>query len=109
MVLSLLMLAAAAGATPTIEGIFLQYGLIGAVALALGLYSRSSIKAGQDREKRLEEDNRRLYGIMADQFVPALTKSSTALAEATAIMAEIKKRDEINAAVEAARKVRDEG
>jgi hypothetical protein len=107
MVLSLLLLAASAGATPSIEGVFLQYGLIGAVALALGLYARSAIKSTEARADRLEEDNRRLYGIMADQFVPALTKAAAALADASAIMSEIRKRDEIHDAVEAARKLRD--
>ena len=106
MVLSLLLLAAAGAATPSIEGIFLQYGLIGAVALGLGLYARNSIKQTEDRARRLEEDNRRLDGIMADQMVPALTKAASAVADATAIMAAIQKRDEIRAAVEAARKLR---
>jgi hypothetical protein len=109
MALSLLLLAAGAGAgAPSIEGIFLQYGLIGAVALALGLYARSAIKSTEERANRLEEDNRRLYALMAEQFVPALTKSADAVARASEIMGEIRKRDEINAAVEASRKPRDD-
>lgn len=132
MILSLLLLAATDDGG-SIEAVFLQYGLIGAVALGLALYSRSAIKSTEERArrleeenrrlyqimadqmvpeeraKRLEEDNRRLYGIMADLFVPALTKAAQAVVDATAIMAEIRKRDEIHAAVEAAaRKLRDD-
>lgn len=87
----------------SIEGIFLQYGLVGAVALVLGFYARNAIKNTELRAQRLEEDNRRLYQIMADQMIPALTKATGAVNEATVIMAEIKRREEINAAVEAAR------
>jgi hypothetical protein len=105
MVLSLLLLAATGDAS-SIEGIFLQYGVIGAVALALGLYARGTIRSTEQRAQRLEEDNRRLYQLMAEQFVPALTKAAQAVADATEIMAEIRKRDEIHAVLEAARKLR---
>ncbi len=98
----------AAGIPTSIEGIFLQYGLIGAVALALGIYARSAIKSTEDRAQRLEDDNRRLYGIMAEQMVPALTKATEAVADASTIMSEIRKQAEINAAVEAARRLRNE-
>lgn len=98
--------ASTGGLGVSIEGIFLQYGLIGAVAFALGLYARSAIKATEDRCRRLEEDNRRLYQIMSDQMVPALTKASAAVVDATAVLAEVKKRGEIDAAVEAARRLR---
>ncbi len=77
------------------------------VILALGFYARNAIKATEARAQRLEEDNRRLYQIMTDSMIPALTKATEAVADATAIMAEIRKQAEINAAVEAARKLRD--
>jgi hypothetical protein len=92
------------GPTTSIEGVFLSYGLIGVVALVLGYFAISTIKDLRERAARLEDDNRRLYTMMADQFVPALTKSVDALETATTIMSEIRKRDEINAAVEAAKK-----
>lgn len=100
-------LLAAPSTTTSIEGIFLQYGLIGAVALILGFYARNAIKSTEARAQRLEEDNRRLYQIMADQMIPALTKATGAVSDATAVMTEIRKRDEINAAIEAARRARD--
>lgn len=100
--------ATAVGSTTTsIEAIFLQYGLIGAVALVLGFYARNAIKGTEARAARLEDDNRRLYGIMTDQMIPALTKATDAVAESTAVMTEIRRRDEINSAVEAARKLRE--
>jgi hypothetical protein len=101
-------LIAAASGGASIESILLNLGLPGVVILALGIYARTTIKSTGDRANRLEEDNRRLYQIMADQMIPALTKATSAVIDATAVMAEIRKRDEINAAVEAARRLRDE-
>jgi hypothetical protein len=98
------LLAAAANGVGSVEGVFLQYGLIGAVALVLGFYARNAIKATEERARRLEDDNRRLYTIMADQMIPALTKATDAVALATVVMTEIRKREEINAAVEAAKR-----
>lgn len=103
------LILAATASNLSVEGIFLQYGLIGAVALVLGFYAQRAIKATEERAKRLEDDNRRLYGIMSDQMIPALTKATGAVSDATAVMTEIRKREEINAAVEAARRVRDDG
>ena len=100
----LILAVAGDGATTSIEGVFLSYGLIGVVALVLGYFAISTIKDLRERAQRLEEDNRRLYTMMADQFVPALTKSVDAIDTATSIMSEIRKRDEINAAVEAAKR-----
>lgn len=93
------------GAT-SIEGMFLQYGLIGAIAFALGIYALRTIKATEARAQRLEEDNRRLYQIMAEQMIPALTKATDAVGDATIVMAEIRKQAEIDAAVESARQAR---
>lgn len=94
----------AAAATTGIEGIFLQYGLIGAVALVLGFYARGAIKATEERARRLEEDNRRLYQIMADQMIPALTRATDTTMEATGVLTEINRREEKQAAVDEARR-----
>lgn len=101
-------LAAVENTAVSVESILLNLGLPGVVILALAWYARANIKSTDERAKRLEDDNRRLYQIMADQMIPALTKATTAVADATAVMGEIKRRDEISAAVEAARKARDE-
>lgn len=95
---------AAATSPVTIESILLNLGLPGVVILALGFYARNTIKSTEARAERLEEDNRRLYQIMSDQMIPALTKATDAVGDASIIMAEIRKQAEINAAVEAARK-----
>lgn len=94
-------LAAAADAT-SIEGIFLQYGLIGAVALALGIYARSAIKGTEERARRLEDDNRKLYQIMTDQMIPALTRATDTTMEATEVLTDIQRRDEHEKARQAA-------
>jgi hypothetical protein len=103
-------LLAETSSTPiTIEGVLLNLGLPGVVILALGLYARGTINAERERSKRLEDDNRRLYQIMAEQMVPALTKATSAVIDATAVMGEIKRANEIAAAVEEVRRKRDEG
>lgn len=105
----LLLLVAAASSPPlSIEGILLSQGLSGVVILGLGLYANATIKAGRERERRLEDDNRRLYQLMAEQFMPALTKATDAVTGYTVLMTEMKKREEISAAVEASRKARHE-
>ena len=107
MLASLLAFAVAAADTPSIEGIFLQYGLIGAVALILGFFARRAINSTEARADRLEADNRRLYQMMTDQMIPALTKATEAVVDATSIMAELKHQAEIETAIaEAARRRR---
>lgn len=103
------LLAYVVAATPlTVEGILLSLGLPGVVILGLGIYANSTIKAGRERERRLEDDNRRLYQLMAEQMMPALTKATDAVTGYTVLMTEMRKREEISAAVDAARKVRND-
>lgn len=99
------LLADTPGTATSIEGIFLQYGLIGAVALILGFYARSQIRATEARAQRLEEDNRRLYQIMFDQMIPTLTKANDTIGLATEMFAEEKHQREKQAAVEEARRL----
>jgi hypothetical protein len=56
MIISLAWLAEAASSIPSIEGIFLQYGLIGAIALTLGIYARSTIKSAVEAAQRRRHD-----------------------------------------------------
>lgn len=95
---------AAANSPITVEGILLNLGLPGVVILVLGFYARTTIKGGEERARRLEDDNRRLYQLMADQMMPALTKATDAVTDYTLLMSEIRRREEIAAAVEAAQK-----
>lgn len=96
------------GTVTSVEGIFLQYGLIGAVAFVLGLYARSAIRATEDRARRLEDDNRRLYQIMFDQMVPALQKANDTIAIAIDLFTEMKRTQERQIALDEARKLVEE-
>src|SRR4051812_14433736 len=101
-----LMWLAEGGGTPlTIEGILLNLGLPGVVILALGVYARGTIKEAQERSRRLEDDNRRIYGIMTEQMIPALTKANDTMVEAISIMTEIKAREEKQSAIDEARRL----
>lgn len=99
------LLAAAATTTPTVESILLSLGLPGVVILALGIYARGSIKASEERARRLEDDNRRIYQIMTDQMIPALTRATDTTMEATSVIAEMNRHEEKRAAIEEARRI----
>lgn len=96
--------AAATNGPTTLEGILLSLGLPGVVILALGIYARSQIKATDDRARRLEDDNRRLYQIMTDQMIPALTRATDITMEATTLLGDINKQQERQAAIDEARR-----
>lgn len=97
-------LAAGDGAL-TIEGVLLNLGLPGVVILALGLYARSQIKAGDERYQRLEARYNQNIDMINTQWVPALTRSSVLLGEATKYLSDLKAREEKLAAIEEARRL----
>jgi hypothetical protein len=99
------LVAAAASPNLSFEGILLNLGLPGVIIIALGWYARSTINTERERARRLEEDNRRLYNLMGEQFVPALTKSNETINQAIAVMVEIQRAEEKKAAVEEARRL----
>lgn len=97
---------AAADAPPlTVEGILLSLGLPGVVILGLAIYARGQIKATEERCRRLEDENRRLNQIMAEQMMPALTRATDTTMEATNVLTEISRREERQAAIDEARRV----
>lgn len=92
----------------TIEGILLNLGLPGVVIIALAVYAKNKDKIAEERNRRLEDDNRRLYQIMTDQMIPALTKANDTMVNAATLMADIKNREERQAAIEEARRALEE-
>lgn len=100
-----------ADGTPTIESVLLNLGLPGVVILGLGAFAVGEIKEARDRVRRLEEDNRRLaeekdrvYRVMAEQMMPALTNATNTTMEATRVIADINRREERLAAIEEGRR-----
>ncbi len=92
-------------ATGSILGIVLQYGILGIAALVLFFVSRRLYEREQARADRLEADVRRLNELMVEQMVPALTRSTEAVANAQRVMDEIRRQKEIE---DAARRLRGE-
>ncbi len=86
-------------------GIVLQYGILGVAALILFFVSRRLYEREQARADRLESDVRRLNELMVEQMVPALTRSTEAVANAQRLMEEIRRQKEIE---DAARRLRGE-
>ncbi len=91
--------------TGSIVGIVLQYGILGIAALVLFFVSRRLYEREQARADRLEADVRRLNELMVEQMVPALTRSTEAVASAQRVMEEIRRQKEIE---DAARRLRGE-
>ncbi len=87
--------AAPATLVDGIFGIVLQYGVLGVAAIVLFLIAKRLIEREQARADRLEADVRRLNDLMVDQFVPALTKSNEAVANASKVIEEIRRQKEI--------------
>lgn len=99
--LALQLLAAASdGGELTIEGVLLQLGLPGIVIMALAWYAKRTITEAEARAKRFEDDNRRLYTLIAEQMMPALTKSTSSVDRATALLSDIDERERIDALAE---------
>jgi hypothetical protein len=92
-------------ATDNILGVVLQYGILGVAAIILFLVAKRLFDREQARADRLEADVRRLNDLMVDQMVPALTKSTEAVANAVRILEEIRRQKDIE---DAARKLRGE-
>lgn len=99
-------LLAALAATPasSVEGVVLQYGLLGALFLGLVWWANKQINAKDERIKRYEDNERRIQDIMVEQLIPALTKSEMILVEATAVLADWKRREGIAAAIDEAKR-----
>ncbi len=91
--------------TGSILGIILQYGILGVAAIVLFFVSRRLYEREQARADRLEADVRRLNELMVEQMVPALTRSTEAVANAQRLIEEIQRQKEIE---NAARRLRGE-
>lgn len=77
--LALLALLSAQDPAGSIQGTFLQQGVLGAVALAGGLFAYVTIRRGWAREDALEKRLNELEDSIRTQFVPALTRATDAL------------------------------
>lgn len=84
----------------------LQYGVVGLVAVVLFFVAKRLFDREQARADRLEADVRRLNDLMAEQLIPALTNSTSAVLDAQAIINEIRRQKEIE---DAARRLRERG
>jgi hypothetical protein len=73
------LLSAASDSAPSIQGTFLQQGILGAVALAGGLFAYVTVKRGWAREDALEKRLHDLEDSVRTEFVPALTRATDAL------------------------------
>jgi hypothetical protein len=83
----------------------LQYGIVGVVAIVLFFVAKRLFDREQARADRLEADVRRLNDLMAEQLIPALTKSTSAVLDAQQLINDIRRAREIE---DAARRLREQ-
>lgn len=94
------------GPTSNLISSVLQYGIVGVVAVVLFFVAKRLFDREQARADRLESDVRRLNDLMADQLIPALTKSTEAVLDASQLINDIRRQREIE---DAARRLRERG
>jgi hypothetical protein len=91
----------AAGASSIDLSVFAQYGVVGAVALALAWYAKGSIQRERDatqkereRADRLEAENKRLYQSVIDLAIPAMISATRAAEETGELLNAIQRERE---------------
>lgn len=85
------MLGAALDSAPSsgVADSFLQYGVLGAVALVLGWFAWSTIKRERDRADALEARLQALHESVQTQVVPTVTRASEALARVAELLPDL--------------------
>lgn len=72
-------------------GVLAQYGVLGAFALLLVLFARTSYKRETDRSDRLETENTRLNTSIQEKVIPALVAATAALEQAAQLIHDIER------------------
>jgi Flp pilus assembly protein TadB len=85
---------APADSTGGFESTFLQYGVLGAVALILGYFAWDTIKRERHRADRLEEQLRSLNETVQSQTMKALNEATKAVADALRAVEALRNRRE---------------
>jgi hypothetical protein len=66
--------------------VFAQYGALGIIAATLLWFARGAYQRERDRSDRIEEENRRLNGLILERVIPALTSATRAIEECTELL-----------------------
>lgn len=83
-----------------------QYGVLGVFAAMLVVFARISYKRETDRSDRLEEDNKRLNGLIQDRVIPAVTSATRAVEECVELLNAVQRERDMAAS---RRRTKEEG
>lgn len=71
----------------------LQYGALGAIAVALFAFARTAYKRETERADRLETELARLNTLLQERHIPALLNANQALHDATEALQAVQRRE----------------
>ncbi len=88
-------LAAEAGNESLDLTVFAQYGVLGIITALLIIFAKGAYQREKDRADRLETENQRLYQLMLDRVIPALTSAAQAAEESSELLSAIQREREM--------------
>lgn len=89
---------AAVGADPT-QVDWVQYGVLGIFTAILVWFAKGAYQREKDRSDRAEADRDRLYTVMLERLVPALTSATRAAEESADLLRALQRERELTSLV----------
>ncbi len=72
-----------------------QYGVLGVITTILIWFARGAYQREKDRSDRAEVEKERLYGLMLDRIIPALTSATRAAEDTTELLRALQREREL--------------
>lgn len=98
----------AADASGVNLGVLAQYGVLGVFATMLVWFARGAHQRERDRADRLEEENKRLNGIIQDRVIPVLSAATRAAEESGELLNAMQREREAHRMLDRERRHRGE-
>ncbi len=76
-------------------GVLAQYGVLGVITALLIVFAKGAYQREKDRADRGEAETQRLYQLMLDRIIPALTAAAEAARESSELLQAIQREREI--------------
>ncbi len=80
--------------------VFAQYGVLGIITGTLIMFARGAYQREKDRADRGEAETQRLYQLMLDRVIPALTSATQAAEDSTELLRAMQRERELAAIVD---------
>ncbi len=93
--LPLTILAAVTDAAPGGVNDFIQYGVLGVFTAILIWFAKGAYQREKDRSDKAEAENQRLYTLMLERLIPALTSATRAAEESAELLRALQREREL--------------